>query len=71
METRKHLLDIISISPLKHTVADHIFNIYHSFVVTPFDIFRSIQSDFWSTILNVYFNKPDAAFKTSWKKHIC
>ena len=37
---------IISISPLKYTVADTIFNIYHSLVVTPFDIFRSIQSDF-------------------------
>ena len=53
---------------------DKIFNIDHSFVVTPFDIFRSltfyganvISNDIKPTkILNVHFNKPDAAFKAS------
>ena len=38
---------IISISPLKYTVGDKIYNVFHFFVVTPFDIFRSIQSYFW------------------------
>ena len=35
---------IFSISPLKYTVGDKICNIYHYIVVTPVDIFRSIQS---------------------------
>ena len=33
---------------------DKIFiTIYHSFVVTPFDIFSSIQSYFWSKKINM------------------
>ena len=57
---------------------DEMFNIFHSFVVTPFDIFRRIQSYFWlknganvisndikpTKIQNAHFNKPDAAFMT-------
>ena len=46
---------IISINPLKYTVGDKIFNIYHSFVVTPFDIFRSIQSLYILTNLMLLF----------------
>ena len=36
----------------KYTVADHIFNIYPSFVVTPFDIFRS-QTSFQISLIDL------------------
>ena len=43
---------------------DKIFNIYHSFVVTPC-LVKMVQMSFQMTKKqNVHFNKPDAAFKT-------